>query len=124
MSGSWNELAAGACLAVGAFLLVAAAIGVVRMPDTYTRMSAASKASSLGASLVFLAIALAAGEIAVSWRALLGILFLLLTTPVASHMLGRAAYLDGAPKFEGTVTDELAGRYEPSRERLRDADGA
>ncbi len=122
MTLSLAEVAAAIALAAGAFFLVTAAIGVLRMPDTFLRMSAASKASSLGAGLVFLAIAIASGEAWVAGRALLGILFLFLTAPVASHMLGRAAYLSGVARWKGTRGDDLEGRYDLPRDRLKGRD--
>lgn len=122
LAGVAADIAAGLAVGVGAFFLATAAIGVVRMPDTYLRMSAASKASSLGAGLVLLATAIASGDLWVAARALAGILFLLLTVPVASHMLGRAAYLTGVPQAPGTRVDELAGRYDLPAGRLKGCD--
>jgi multicomponent Na+:H+ antiporter subunit G len=46
-----------------------------------------------------------------SGRALATIGFIILTTPVASHRIGRVAYLDGAPLWEETITDEMRGKY-------------
>lgn len=99
-------------LLLGAALLLLAALGVLRMPDVFMRMSAATKASSLGAGLVVLAVALYFGDLATVTRALAVIAFLFLTVPVASHLIGRAAYIDGAPLWERTVVDELAGHYD------------
>ncbi|CAN7626584.1 monovalent cation/H(+) antiporter subunit G [Rhizobium sp. LjRoot30] len=85
-----------------AFLLVAgsafaltAAIGINRFPDLFTRMHAASKAGTVGASLLLLAAGLYSGELAVLLRAIAGIVFLVLTAPVAAHLLARAAQRSG-----------------------------
>jgi multicomponent Na+:H+ antiporter subunit G len=94
-----------------AFLLLAA-IGVVRMPDVFLRISAVSKASTLGVGCVLLATAVASEDIGVRARAVATVAFVFLTTPVASHMLGRAAYRCGAPLWRGTVVDELRGYYD------------
>jgi multicomponent Na+:H+ antiporter subunit G len=106
-----------ALLVAGAALLLLAALGVLRMPDVFMRMSAATKASSLGAGLVVLAVAFYFGDLATVTRALAVIAFLFLTVPVASHLIGRAAYIDGAPLWERTVVDELAGHYEDALEK-------
>jgi multicomponent Na+:H+ antiporter subunit G len=111
-------VAAMALLAVSAALLLVAAIGLVRMPDTFLRMSATSKAASLGAGCALLAVACAAESASIAVRALAGVVFLWITTPVASHMIGRAAYLSGVPLWRGTVCDDLRGRYDLETGRL------
>lgn len=103
----------------GVVLLMIAAVGIVRLPDLFLRMSATSKASSLGAGCLFLALAVAAGDVSITVRALAGVMFLVLTTPVASHMIGRAAYLSGVPLWKGTVCDELRGRYDLADHTLK-----
>ncbi len=104
-----------ACLLVGgaAFIFIAA-LGLLRMPDLFLRMSCTAKASTLGLGLLLLALALHFGELGVSGRALATIGFIVLTTPVASHRIGRVAYLSGAELWEGTILDELRGRYKES----------
>ena len=76
------------------------------------------EASSLGAGCVLLSVAVSAADIAVTVRALAGLLFLLLTAPVAAHMIGRAAYMIGAPLWKGTMVDELKGHYDTRRHTL------
>lgn len=77
-------------LLAGGFSLVAA-IGVLRFPDALTRMHASSKVGSFAGSLALLAAAVDIGEASATTRALLAILFLLLTAPIGAHLLGRAA---------------------------------
>lgn len=83
-------IAAAAIVAGGVFGLLAG-IGILRLPDLLTRMHAASKAGLVGAGLTFVGIAIVAGESAIILRAILGMLFLALTTPVSAHLLARAA---------------------------------
>jgi len=104
--------------ALGASLLLIAAVGTLRLPDLFLRMSATSKASSLGASCLLLALALASTDVGIAVRALAGATFLLLTTPVGAHMIGRAAYLSGTPLWKGTVRDDLRGCYDPDARTL------
>jgi multicomponent Na+:H+ antiporter subunit G len=101
----------------GAFFTLVAAIGVVRMPDIYMRLSAASKASTLGASLILATVAIFFDSAAVTGKIVAIIAFTLLTAPVAAHMLGRAAYFSGVPLWENSVRDELGspGRWSPNR---------
>jgi multicomponent Na+:H+ antiporter subunit G len=114
-----NDLLA-ALLAIGAAtLMLLAAIGVVRMPDVFTRMQASAKAASLGSGLALLAAALHFAELSVVVRALLAIGFIFLTAPISAHMISRAAYFMGVRAWEGTVVDELAGQYDREAHRLR-----
>ena len=91
----------------GTFFSIVAAIGVVRMPDIYMRLSVASKASTLGATLILSAVALFFDSMAVTGKIIAIIAFTLLTAPVAAHMLSRAAYFSGIPLWEKSVRDEL-----------------
>ncbi|MCZ4271180.1 monovalent cation/H(+) antiporter subunit G [Maritalea porphyrae] len=97
---------AGALLIVGAFFSLAAAIGILRLPDLYTRMHAASKAGTLGSGLALIAIAVFAMDGSVSMRALAGFVFFLLTAPISAHLLAKAAYAAGyRPLDEMHVND-------------------
>lgn len=79
-------------LVLGAAFSLVATIGVLRLPDLYTRMHAASKAGAVGGGLVLLAVALVCFDSGVALRALVGAVFLLITTPVGAHLLARASY--------------------------------
>lgn len=102
-------------LSSGAFFAIVAAIGMLRLPDVYMRLSANAKASTLGTSLILGAAALHFDDVAVSGKLLAIVAFLLLTTPVAAHMIGRAAYSSKVPLWKGTICDEFRGRDEESR---------
>jgi multicomponent Na+:H+ antiporter subunit G len=101
----------------GAFLLLAA-VGIIRMPDLYSRIQAATKAATLGVGCIILALAIHFVDLGITVRALLVIAFLFLTQPVAAHMIGRAAYFVGVPLWENTIMDELRGRYDASTHSL------
>ncbi len=124
MIGLFQEVISIGLLIIGTLLLLLAGIGILRLPDIFLRMSAASKASSLGAGCILLAVAVSAADIAITVRAVAGVLFLFLTAPVASHMIGRAAYMIGVPLWKGMVVDELKGHYDTRRHTLRGIDGA
>lgn len=95
-----------------AFMLVAG-IGVLRMPDLFMRMHAATKAGTLGVGLVLTSVGVHYGDAAIAIRAAVAILFLVLTAPVAAHLIGRAAYRTGVRLWEGTMVDELRDRGAP-----------
>jgi multicomponent Na+:H+ antiporter subunit G len=92
-------------LAGAAFALLAA-LGLLRMPDVFTRMQASTKASTLGLGCLLAGAALQFGDVA-SVILLLSVgAFLLLTTPVSAHVIARASYRAGIPLWSGTVLDE------------------
>ena len=107
-----REWTCAALFIAGALLKFLAALGVLRMPDLFLRMSATSKASTLGTGLMAAAAAVYFGDTSTIVRALAIVVFVFVTAPVAAHMIGRAAYFDGVPLWRGTVSDELRGRYD------------
>lgn len=92
-------------LAGSAFALLAA-VGLLRMPDVFTRMQASTKASTLGLGCLLIGAALQMGDFAGLIRVASIGAFVLLTTPVAGHVIARAAYLADVPLWAGTVLDE------------------
>jgi multicomponent Na+:H+ antiporter subunit G len=96
----------------GSLFVLLASIGLLRMPDLYTRMHPSSKAATLGTVLILIGIAVHFEDGAIAVRAVLISLFLFLTAPVASHMIARAGFLSGVPLAEETSIDELSGRYD------------
>ena len=99
-------LTAGLVLVGGAFMLLAG-LGVLRMPDLFTRMQAATKGATLGAGCLLLAVAVHFRDLDVGARAVLVIVFVFLTAPIAAHLIARAAYAVGVPLWGGTKRDEL-----------------
>jgi multicomponent Na+:H+ antiporter subunit G len=95
---------------VGASFMAIAALGMVRMPDLFMRMSSATKAATLGVGLIMIAVAVYFADTGVTSRALAVIVFLILTSPVAAHVIARAAYYSGVPLWEKTMADELRGK--------------
>ena len=91
---------------VGASLVLLAAIGIVRMPDLFTRMQAATKASTLGLGCLLAAAAIEIPDSSVVVRALSIGAFVMLTSPVSNHVIARAAYLTKTPLWSGTIVDE------------------
>ncbi len=102
-----SEIVTSFLLVVGAALIFIAAVGLLRMPDLFTRMSCNAKAATFGISILLLALALYFREFDVSSRALATIGFIILTTPVAAHRIGQVAYLEGVALWEETIVDEM-----------------
>ncbi len=113
-----NEILSSTLLIIGAIFALLAGAGVVRMPDLFTRMQAATKASTLGIGCIVVAVAIHFGELAITTRALAIVIFVFLTAPVAAHMIARASYFVGVPLWEGTIIDELRGQYDRRTHRL------
>jgi multicomponent Na+:H+ antiporter subunit G len=91
---------------IGATLVLLAAIGIVRMPDLFTRMQAATKASTLGLGCLLAGAGIALADSSALVRAISIGAFVMLTSPVSNHVIARAAYLTKVPLWSGTVTDE------------------
>ena len=107
-------LLTGVMWVAGSAFALLAAVGVLRMPDVFTRMQASTKASTLGLGCLLVGAAAQLGDLASFIRVLSIGAFVLLTTPVAAHVIARAAYLADVPLWDGTVLDE----------RRRDSDRA
>ncbi|NLV42119.1 MAG: Na+/H+ antiporter subunit G [Candidatus Hydrogenedentes bacterium] len=93
----------------GAAFMFLAALGVVRLPDLYIRMHAATKSGTLGVTCAIVAVALHFGDFAIAVRASLIVVFIFLTAPVAAHLVGRAAYQVGVPLWKRSIVDEGRG---------------
>jgi multicomponent Na+:H+ antiporter subunit G len=113
-----NEIISGILLIVGSLFILLAAVGLIKMPDLYTRMSATTKASTLGVGLVLIGTSVYFADVGVTSRALIIIIFLLLTAPIAAHMIARAAYFDGVPLWKKTWKDDLKGKYDEDTHEL------
>ncbi len=91
----------------GAVFSFLAAVGVLRLPDLYTRLHAASKAGVVGAGLLLCAVGTVSADGGTILRAALGIVFLLLSTPVSAHLLARAAYKAGEKPASQTTIEQM-----------------
>jgi len=87
-------------------------IGLVRLPDVYNRLQAATKCVTLGTSSILFGTFLIMGFTAAGLKALLCIVFLVLTSPVAAHAIARGAHRAGVKLWDGSVID----RYKEDKE--------
>lgn len=110
----------------GVLLMLIAAIGLIRLKDPLQRMHSATKAGTLGTTLVVLGVMALRDDVPLS-TGILTILFLLFTLPIGAQLLGRATYLSGVP-LRGVEHDSLGDLARPAAqatpkedaERLRD----
>ncbi len=91
----WVDALSWVCLVVGGLFCVVGAVGLLRMPDFYTRMHAASVIDTLGAGLILLGLLLQAGLTLVAVKLLMIGLLIFFASPTATHALARAAMVRG-----------------------------
>ena len=109
---------------MGALFILMASIGMLRMPDFYGRLSVTTKATTLGIGLVLVAAAVYFNLSSITSKVVAIIFFLFLTAPVAAHMIGRAAYFIGIKLWEGSVIDDLEGKYNKETHELNSDESA
>jgi multicomponent Na+:H+ antiporter subunit G len=115
-----------AAAVIGLAFSLSGAVGILRMPDVYSRIQCSSKTITMGALPVLIALVIGEGPISsYGSRALLVGVLLLVVNPAASHALARAAYKTGVPMWSGAVTDEVRGQTggSPPPGRAPDAGG-
>lgn len=89
------ELTSNVLLGLGCFIALTSAVGVLRMPDFFTRLHPAGKNDSLAQVLILTALVLRADSLQLGAKLALITLFLLFSTPASTHAIARAAWLDG-----------------------------
>ncbi|MDZ7702999.1 MAG: monovalent cation/H(+) antiporter subunit G [Trueperaceae bacterium] len=113
-----TDVIAAILMLLGSAFALISAVGLLRLPDLLIRMHAATKAGTLGAGFVLLAVAVDFGGTGIAVRAIATIIFLFATAPVAAHLIGRASYFVGVRLWDETIVDELRGRYNPETHEL------
>lgn len=99
----------------GSFFLVVGALGLIRMPDVFTRMHATSVAETLGVGMMLGGMMVQAGFTLVTVKLICLFLLIFFTSPVASHSIARAAMADGVePILDGPEIDARSGQLLPS----------
>lgn len=109
---NWLNLLTLVLVLIGVCFMVLSSVGLVRLPDVYTRMHAGGKSSTLGIIALLLGVAVHRGDLLAVAKIAALIAFFFLTAPVAAHMLGRAAYRTQVKPVRQTYPDELEGYYE------------
>ncbi len=103
-----NEIIAYIFIGIGLVFDFFGCLGLVRLPDVYNRLQAATKCVTLGTCSILFGLFLFKGFTAAGIKALLCILFIILTTPVSAHALARGAHKAGVKLWEKSVCDKYA----------------
>jgi multicomponent Na+:H+ antiporter subunit G len=112
------------CIWIGIAFIGIAAVGILRMPDVYTRMSAVTKAVALGVGFILIGVVFHFNDTTVLVKATVIFVFLAFSLSVSAHVIGLAAYEDRTPMTDKTFRDELkdaVGREEAPR-KVEDPD--
>ncbi len=107
----------GGLVIAGALLSILGAVGVLRFPDVYTRIHAASITDTGGASLMLLGMCLIAGLSPVTLKLVIAWVFIMLTTPAAANALTNAAYSSGHAPWIGSFRIMKSGEKDPGGSR-------
>ncbi len=101
------EILSAIVILTGVLFIFISSIGVIRLPDFYIRVSAITKAATLGVACIMIGVAIHYNEVSVAIKAAAIVLFLLITSPISAHIIGRAAYEDGVPLWKKTKINEF-----------------
>ena len=101
------------CIGLGLAFNLFGCLGLVRLPDVYNRLQAATKCVTLGTCSILLGVMLLAGPNDVGLKALLCALFILITAPVAAHAISRGSYRGGVKLTSTSVNDSYADHFKP-----------
>ncbi len=112
------DIVVGVLSFFGTVFVFLAAVGMVRMPDTYLRISVTTKAATLGIGLLLIAGAIYSYDLAITAKVMAIILFILLTAPVSAHLIGRTSYFAGVELWKDSIMDDLDGKYDKNTQEL------
>ena len=101
------SIAGNVLLLIGSMFAALGALGILRFPDLYTRLHAASKAGPIGVGLILLGAGLASGDPLTIVRTVVGLVFLILVSPVSAHLLARSAVKSGVSPSSIVSINEL-----------------
>lgn len=117
-----QELLSTLFIIFGVIFMIIAALGILRLPDFYIRMSAITKAGTMGVGLIVVGIAIYFNELLIATKSFVIISFMMLTAPVGAHIIARAAYKQGVPFWKNNLVDELNEVRERLEESVRIVD--
>lgn len=124
LAGMFAEVMEIAAFVIGAAFCLLAGVGILRMPDIYTRMQASTKAGTLGIACLIIGVGIHFSDTLTGLEAALVVAFLFLTAPIASHLIARASYIMNVAPWEKNVIDDMASCYDQSSQELLSPDEA
>ncbi len=95
-------------IAIGILFNIFGCIGLVRFPDVYNRLQAATKCVTLGTFLLLVGVALAGGSGPIAAKAIVCAIFILITSPTAAHAIAKGSHAAGVKLWENSVVDKYA----------------
>ena len=108
-----SEITGLVILWVGMAFNIFGCIGLIRLPDVYNRLQAATKCVTLGTCMILVGAAIISNSPAMAWKCLIGMLFVLVTSPTAAHALARGAHASRVKLWEKSVVDRYEEDHEP-----------
>ena len=99
-------------ITIGILFNIFGCIGLVRFPDVYNRLQASTKCVTLGTILLLVGVAVISGLGAISAKAVICAVFILITSPTAAHAIAKGAYTSGVKLWEKSVVDKYAEEKE------------
>jgi multicomponent Na+:H+ antiporter subunit G len=96
-------------------------MGLVRLPDVYNRLQAATKCVTLGTIFILVGTAIATADAAIAIKCVLCAIFVLITSPTGAHALARGSYISGVKLWEKSVTDKFKDRAEEIKSQVGEA---
>lgn len=112
----------GIFLILGAFLSLAAGVGLIRFPDAIARMHATTKPQILGLTFILVAIALQERRLSTILLLVTLLMFQMMTAPISAHMIGRAGYRNGVIADGSLLVDELEQAIEVAQQEQNTAE--
>jgi multicomponent Na+:H+ antiporter subunit G len=103
-----NEIIGYILVTVGILFNIFGCIGLVRFPDVYNRLQAATKCVTLGTFLLLVGVAIASGSGAIAAKAIVCAIFILITSPTAAHAIAKGSHAAGVELWENSVVDKYA----------------
>ncbi len=97
---------------IGILFDIFGCIGLVRFPDVYNRLQASTKCVTLGTIMLLVGVAVISGLGAISAKAVICAVFILITSPTAAHAIAKGAYASGVALWEKSVVDKYAEEEE------------
>jgi len=101
-----NEIIGYILVTVGVLFNIFGCIGLVRFPDVYNRLQAATKCVTLGTFLLLVGVAMASGSGAIAAKAIVCAIFILITSPTAAHAIAKGSHAAGVELWENSVVDK------------------
>jgi multicomponent Na+:H+ antiporter subunit G len=108
-------------IVIGVLFNIFGCVGLVRFPDVYNRLQAATKCVTLGTVLLLAGVAVASGSGPTAAKAIVCGVFVLVTSPTAAHAIAKGAYASGVALWEQTVVDKYAEHVKQTESQQQDS---